>query len=152
MNARVVLLLFSVCWQSAALAVDPGERLADPALEARARTLSAELRCLVCQNQSIDDSNAPLAKDLRLVVREQIKAGRSDDEVMAFVVARYGEFVRLKPPFAWNTLLLWLAPLIALGLAGVAIARQLRRAPADPVRPLTAAEQRRLDDLVARRD
>ena len=97
-------------------AVQPGEMLQDPKLEARARELSAGLRCLVCQNQSIDDSDAPLAKDLRLLVRERLKAGESDAAVTAYIVDRYGEYVLLRPPFAWHTLLLWLLP--ALVLAG----------------------------------
>lgn len=97
-----------------AAAVEPGEILKDPSLEARARTLSLELRCLVCQNQSIDDSDAPLARDLRVIVRERLQAGDSDQEVLDFVVARYGEFVLLRPPFKTYTLLLWLAPVLAL--------------------------------------
>ena len=111
-----------------ALAVEPGEQLADPPLEARARALSAELRCLVCQNQSIDDSNAPLAKDLRVLVREQIAAGKSDAEVMGFVVARYGEFVLLRPRFSWATALLWLAPLLLLGATAAPIVTRMRAA------------------------
>lgn len=101
----------------AASAVEPDEILKDPALEARARNLSLELRCVVCQNQSIDDSNAPLARDLRIIVRERLKAGDSDREVLDFVVSRYGEFVLLRPPFGAHTLLLWLAPALALALA-----------------------------------
>jgi cytochrome c-type biogenesis protein CcmH len=102
-------------------AVLPDEILSDPALEARARALSHGLRCLVCQNQSIDDSEAPLARDLRLLVRERLEAGDSDEAVTAFIVARYGEFVLLKPPLAWNTLILWLAPIaFILAAAGVA--------------------------------
>lgn len=136
-----------------ARAVEPGERLTDPAQEARARAISAELRCLVCQNQSIDDSNAPLAKDLRLLVRERITAGDSDSDVMKFVVARYGDFVLLRPPFNLTTLLLWLTPLLAL-LAGVVAFRRSFAAfgtsvPADA--PLTEAEQRRLEDLMGTR-
>lgn len=96
-------------------AVEPDEILKDPALEQRARNLSAELRCLVCQNQSIDDSNAPLARDLRLLVRERLTAGDSDKQVLDFIVARYGEFVLLRPPFGLHTLLLWMAPLLLLG-------------------------------------
>lgn len=112
-----------------ALAVEPDEVLPDARLEERARTLSSELRCLVCQNQSIDDSNAPLARDLRLLVRERLKAGDSDSQVKQFLVARYGDFVLLKPPFSAGTLLLWLTPLLAL-LGGVALVwRSLRRQP-----------------------
>jgi cytochrome c-type biogenesis protein CcmH len=133
-----------------ALAVEPGEMLKDPALEARARKLSQELRCVVCQNQSIDDSNAPLAHDLRLLVRERLAAGDTDSQVLAFVVARYGEFVLLRPRFNLHTLLLWLAPALLLG-AGVLILYRVR-AQAPPVfapAPLSADEQKRLDGLLA---
>ncbi len=105
---------------SAIAAIEPDEVLQDPALEARARALTAQLRCVVCQNQALDDSDAPLAKDLRVLVRERIVAGDSDDEVMDFLVARYGEFVLLQPRFGAHTLILWLGPVaLALGLAGV---------------------------------
>src|SRR5690606_12873648 len=116
MALRALLLLFLLAplVPMPAHAVQPDEVLDDPALEARARALSAHLRCLVCQNQSIDDSDAPLAKDLRLLVRERLVAGDSDTEVTNFLVARYGEFVLLKPPFAKHTLLLWLTPLLLL--------------------------------------
>jgi cytochrome c-type biogenesis protein CcmH len=109
------------------MAVQPAEMLADPALEARARELSAGLRCLVCQNQSIDDSDAPLAHDLRVLVRERLKAGETNEQVMAYIVERYGEYVLLKPPFAWHTLLLWLIPLIALALGVAAAVRGVAR-------------------------
>lgn len=99
-------------------AVDPSEILKDPKLEARARTLSAELRCLVCQNQSIDDSDAPLAKDLRVLVRERLTAGDSDEEVMKFVVSRYGDFVLLRPPFNAYTVFLWASPIVAFIIGG----------------------------------
>jgi len=110
----------------AAFAVQPDEQLADPVLEARAREISEGLRCLVCQNQSIDDSNAPLARDLRLLVRERLEAGDSDEEVRAYLVARYGDFILLKPPFAWRTLLLWLTPLGVL-VVGALVAFSRRR-------------------------
>ncbi|MEM9616542.1 MAG: cytochrome c-type biogenesis protein [Pseudomonadota bacterium] len=100
-----------------AFAVEPDEILDDPALEARAREISRELRCVTCQSQSIDDSNAPLAKDLRLVVRERVVAGDSNDEVIAYVTERYGDYVRLKPELRNDTMLLWLTPLLALGAA-----------------------------------
>ncbi len=107
----------------------PGEQLANPALEARALALTREFRCLVCQNQSIEDSDAPLARDLRHLVREQVQAGKSDGDIRAFLVARYGEFVLLRPAFKPETWLLWLAPLFAL-LAGFAVLRGLfRRTP-----------------------
>jgi cytochrome c-type biogenesis protein CcmH len=113
--ALILSALLSSLALSPALAISPDEMLADPKLEARARVIASELRCLVCQNQSIDDSDAPLAKDLRLIVREKLKEGASDAEVRDFVVARYGDFVLLRPPVKPETLLLWAAPLIALG-------------------------------------
>ncbi len=136
-----------------AFAVDPGEILADSALEKRARGLSAELRCLVCQNQSIDDSDAPLAKDLRVLVRERLQAGDSDAAVRAFVVERYGDFVLLKPPVKASTLLLWLAPLLVLAAAVAYAVRAMRSSGAPPGVPrgqaLSANEERRLKDLLA---
>ena len=136
---------------SLALAVEPDERLADPALEARARSISEGLRCLICQNQSIDDSNAPLARDLRILVRERLKAGSSDADVERFLVDRYGEFVLLRPLFGLHTLVLWLSPLALLAAIIIALWRRAR-APqsttADPARPLTADEQARLDHIL----
>src|SRR5579863_9349351 len=108
-------------------AVESKEMLADPALEARARNLSKELRCMVCQNESIDDSEAPLAHDLRVLVRERIKAGDSDQQVLDFLVARYGEFLLLKPPLSWHTVALWGLPPAALLIGGVIIVLDLRR-------------------------
>ena len=146
----LVLLVLAV---SPAAAVEPDEMLADPALEARARSISQELRCLVCQNQSIDDSNAALAKDLRLLVRERLRAGDSDQTVLAFVEARYGEFVLLRPKLNAHTLLLWLAPLLLLAAAVSVIARSRARwtAPAKAAaEPLSAAEQQRLAELLQR--
>lgn len=145
--ALVALLL-----STSAHAIEPGERLSDPALESRARALSAELRCLVCQNQSIDDSNAPLAKDLRLLVRERITAGDSDKDVLKFIVARYGDFVLLRPPFNLLTLALWLTPLLAL-IGGVVAFRRsfVTLAGSSPgEQPLSDAEKRRLDELMRR--
>src|ERR1700730_6493676 len=112
-----------------ARAVQPDEILNDPVLEARARTLSEELRCMVCQNQSIDDSEAPLAKDLRVLVRERLTAGDSDSQVIDFLVARYGEFVLLKPRLSWHTALLWLAPfgVVLLGAWGLTSLWRRRR-------------------------
>jgi cytochrome c-type biogenesis protein CcmH len=129
---------------SGAWGVQPEEMLPDPTQEARARHISQELRCLVCQNQSIDDSEAPLARDLRLLVRERIKAGDSNAAIRTFLVARYGEFVLLKPPFAWNTILLWLLPFLALlgGVAGILLAA--RRKVATPPVPLSDEEQQAL--------
>lgn len=133
-----------------ACAVQPDEVLEDPALEARARALSAGLRCLVCQNQSIDDSDAPLAKDLRILVRERLKAGDSDEEIIDFVVSRYGEFVLLKPRLSPHTWLLWFAtPLVLLAALGVIVFSYWRRkALADGPKPLTTNEKRRLKRLV----
>jgi cytochrome c-type biogenesis protein CcmH len=134
----------------AALAVQPDEILADPALEARARNLSRELRCMVCQNQSINDSDAPLARDLRMLVRERLQAGDSDDKVMDFLTSRYGEFVLLKPRFSRQTVLLWLAPALTLLLGGLAIVFAWRRKPIEPPEPLTADEMRRLEEVSRR--
>jgi cytochrome c-type biogenesis protein CcmH len=130
-------------------AVRPDEMLADPKLEARARDISKDLRCLVCRNQSLDDSDADLAHDLRVLVRERIMAGDSNDETFAYVRARYGDFVLLKPPFQGDTLLLWGGPLLILVLGGVAARRFYRgraAAPAPP--PLSAAEQQRLATIL----
>jgi cytochrome c-type biogenesis protein CcmH len=137
-----------------ALAVEPDEILADPALEARARQISAGLRCLVCQNQSIDDSNAPLARDLRLIVRERLKAGDSDAQVMGFIEDRYGEFVLLKPPINLRTLLLWLAPLLVLlGAVALALRTFRQRASATAGVPaLTGAEEEKLRALLAEQE
>lgn len=116
-------------------AVTPDEVLKDPALEARARALSAELRCMVCQNQSIDDSDAPLAHDLRVLLRERIAAGDSDEDVMTFLVARYGDFILLRPPLRPYTVLLWVAPFAVLLIGAVAVVMVFRRQR----RPLPAA-------------
>lgn len=134
-----------------AWAVQPDEVLSDPALEKRARGLSTGLRCLVCQNQSIDDSDAPLAKDLRVLVRERLVAGDSDTQVIDYVVARYGDFVLLKPPMNTHTLLLWLAPILALLGALVVVTRGMRARPA-PVdgasAPLSAQEKEALNQFL----
>ena len=132
-----------------AFAVQPDEVMKDPALEARARTLSADLRCMVCQNQSIDDSDAPLARDIRLLIRQRIGEGESNDAVRTYLVSRYGDFILLKPPLKPETLLLWLsAPLtLAAGLAAVLVAR--RRQPAATA-ALTAEEEARLEALTKR--
>ena len=114
-------------WVTAAAAVQPDEQLADPRLEARAREISAELRCLVCQNQSIDDSDAPLARDLRILVRQRLQSGESDGDVRKYLVDRYGDFILLRPPFAASTWLLWMTPLLVLFVgAGVGILRRKR--------------------------
>ncbi len=133
-----------------ALAVQPDEVLKDPGLEARARVISEGLRCLVCQNQSIDDSDAPLAKDLRLIVRERLKEGDTNNQVVDYVVARYGEFVLLRPTFGWHTLLLWLSPLLAVGLGAFGIWRLSRRR-APKAETLSEAEAAEVEALLKRR-
>jgi cytochrome c-type biogenesis protein CcmH len=141
----VLMMAFSPVY-----AVEPGEMLKDPALEARARRLSQELRCVVCQNQSIDDSNAPLAHDLRVIVRERLAAGDSDAEVLAFVEARYGAFVLLRPRLKPQTLLLWMTPLLLLAGAAAYLLRvrsRLQGGHPETAR-LSTEEQRRVDELV----
>jgi cytochrome c-type biogenesis protein CcmH len=139
-------------WAAAAAAVEPDEVLADPALETRAREIGKELRCLVCQNQSIDDSSADLARDLRVVVRERLAAGDSDAEVLQYVADRYGDFVLLRPPVKPATYPLWVAPplLLLLGIAfAAAYLRRHRRGEPAATAPLTPEEQARLDRLLA---
>jgi cytochrome c-type biogenesis protein CcmH len=134
-----------------ALAVTPDERLADPVLEARARTVSKELRCLVCQNQSIDDSNAALAHDLRVLVRERLVAGDSDQQVIDYIHRLYGDFVLLRPPVMPATYALWFGPaaVLVFGAAGLALFfRRRTRAAAPPSAPLTDEERQRLDQLL----
>jgi cytochrome c-type biogenesis protein CcmH len=131
--------------------VQPDEVLKDPTLESRARRLSQELRCLVCQNQSIDDSNAPLARDLRLLLRERLSAGDTDAEVLAFLSARYGEFVLLRPPLNAHTLLLWLAPFLLLAGALLTLYSRCRAAgnrQTKAAAPLSEAERERLATLL----
>lgn len=154
MTLRLAFLLVGLACllaSTSARAVEPDEILKDPALEARARHLSEGLRCLVCQNQSIDDSHAPLARDLRVLVRERLKAGDSDGEVIEYVVARYGEFVLLKPRFTPHTWLLWLATpalfLVALLVIFLAYRRR-KAATSGGAAPLSGDEQRRLDRML----
>lgn len=152
MRARLVAyawLMLCLLVQSPVFAVGPDERLANPVLEARAREISKELRCLVCQNQSIDDSEADLAKDLRALVRERLRAGDSNEQVMTYIAARYGDFVRMTPPFAGSTLALWLGPLAILLAGGAIVAIALRRAgAAAPIAPLTPEEAARVKNLL----
>ncbi len=149
MAAFVALVLLAA---PAAYAVQPDEIMSDPVKEARARDLSRELRCMVCQNQSIDDSDAPLARDLRLLVRERIAAGDSNSQVLDFLVARYGEFVLLKPRFERQTMLLWLlAPLLLAG-GGFALWRQNRRRAQDGCRCTAAAAHARRTGAARRVD
>jgi cytochrome c-type biogenesis protein CcmH len=131
-------------------AVRPDEMLSDPGLEARAREVGAELRCLVCRNQSIDDSDADLAHDLRVLVRERIKGGDSNDRVVAYVRARYGDFVLLRPPFEVATLLLWSGPLLILLLGGVALARYYRGREENAAPPLSSEERRQLAAILGK--
>ncbi len=135
---------------SPAFAVQPDEVLPDPAMEQRARDLSKELRCMVCQNQSIDDSDAPLARDLRILVRERLKAGDSNAQVLDYLVARYGEFVLMRPVFSWRNALLWGFPALVLVLgAALAASVMRRRAAAAAPAPLSAAEEARMAQLMA---
>jgi cytochrome c-type biogenesis protein CcmH len=145
-------LTFLLIALAPAHAVEPGEVLKDPALEARARRLSQELRCVVCQNQSIDDSNAPLAHDLRVIVRERLAAGDTDTQVLAYVEARYGAFVLLRPRLTPRTVLLWATPLILLAGAAAYLWHVRRRRPGEPAQAaaLSSEEQRRLDELLRR--
>jgi cytochrome c-type biogenesis protein CcmH len=155
---KILFCVFAIAVMAAApaaYAVQPDEIMSDPAKELRARDLSRELRCMVCQNQSIDDSEAPLARDLRLLVRERIAAGDSDAQVLDFLVARYGEFVLLKPRLEPHTWLLWLVPPLALVGGGFALwtynRRRLRSAASDDQSAfkLTAEEEARLEQLMA---
>jgi len=129
---------------SLARAVQPDEVLPDPKLEARARAISAGLRCLVCQNQSIDDSKAEFARDLRLLVRERLNLGESDKQVRAFLVKRYGNFILLKPPLDLETAFLWGMPALVLATGGIALLFGLRRLQSTPATPLSRAERDRL--------
>jgi len=134
-------------WLTAGAAGDPADRLPDPAKEARARDLFREVRCLVCQNESIDDSEAELASDLRRIVRQQVAAGRTDAEVRGFLVERYGKFVLLKPPFDAGTALLWLTPFGVVAGAGALLWLRRGRGGAETTPPLTAEEEARLRQL-----
>lgn len=153
--AVILALVAAVVTGSPALAVQPDEIMSDPVKEARARELSKELRCMVCQNQSIDDSDAPLARDLRLLVRERIASGDSNAQVIDFLVARYGEFVLLKPRFNPHTVLLWLLPPLVLMAGGIALWLYSRRrlaaggAVQESLMKLTAEEEARLEKLLA---
>jgi cytochrome c-type biogenesis protein CcmH len=146
---RALALLLIFLATVPAWAVEPDEMLADPAQEARAREVGQELRCLVCQNQSIDDSNAPLARDLRILVRERIKAGDSNAQVMDFIVARYGDFVRLRPPMRIETYFLWFGPVLVLAIAlGALLLAVRRRKSASHTAPLDTDERARLDKIL----
>ncbi|MBB3161737.1 cytochrome c-type biogenesis protein CcmH [Rhizobium laguerreae] len=149
MMRRLLLAVVLLLMAAPAFAVNPDEVLADPALEARARALSAELRCMVCQNQSIDDSNADLAKDLRLLVRERIADGDSDEAVLSYIVSRYGEFVLLKPRVSMKTVLLWGAPVLLVLAGGMSLLVFARKRAGKPTgSKLTADEQAKLSELL----
>jgi cytochrome c-type biogenesis protein CcmH len=144
---RFALFVAVALASAPALAVQADEVMKDPALEARARALSAELRCMVCQNQSIDDSDAPLARDIRLLIRSRIEQGESNEAVRAYLVSRYGDFILLRPPFKLETLLLWLSPVLTLG-AGIAAALLARRRAPRATPALSAEEEARLAALM----
>jgi cytochrome c-type biogenesis protein CcmH len=148
------MLLLALAWSFPVQAVQPDEMLSDPKLEARARVISQELRCLVCQNESIDESEAPLAHDLRVLVRQRIQAGDSDTQVMNYIVARYGEFVLLKPRLEWRTALLWGTPpgLLLIGIVMLLIAARRGKGAAVVIgsAKLTAAEEARVAELLRR--
>ena len=149
--ARLSLLLILVFSALPAFAFNPDEVLSDPALEARARNLTAQLRCMVCQNQSIDDSNAELARDLRLLVRDRLVKGDSDEAVINYVVSRYGEFVLLKPRFSGRTLALWGAPIGLLLIGGVAVfVFSRRRVVLSENEKLSVDEEARIRELLER--
>ncbi len=151
MRGILVALFLTLGIGAPAFAVQPDEMLKDPALELRARELSHQLRCMVCQNQTIDNSDAPLARDLRLLVRERLTAGDSDRQVIDFLVSRYGEFVLLKPRVEWRTALLWAAPpgVVLAGAVALFVLMRRKRVPDENASPdlLTAAEQARLAAL-----
>ncbi|MFQ5938684.1 MAG: cytochrome c-type biogenesis protein CcmH [Alphaproteobacteria bacterium] len=145
---KAALIAVALLFALPAGAVEPDEILADPVLEQRAREISKNLRCLVCQNQSIDDSNAELARDLRILVRQRLVAGDTDEEVTQFVVARYGDFVLLEPPFKATTYALWFGPAVIFTLAAFALVVLQRRRARVEAKPLSPAERRRLDSLL----
>ena len=144
---RLIALLLTLLLATPAFAVLPHEQLKDPALEARARAISKELRCVVCQNQTIDESDATLAADLRMIVRERLVAGDSDEQVKAWIVARYGDYVLMRPPFRGETALLWLGPALVLLLGGIGVGLYLRNRTT-PQPALSPDEQAELDRLL----
>jgi cytochrome c-type biogenesis protein CcmH len=151
-RGRIVILLASLTTATLAYAVQPDEMMRDPALEARARTLSAELRCMVCQNQSIDDSDAPLARDIRLLIRDRIGKGESNEAVRSFLVSRYGDFILLKPPLKIETLLLWGGVPLALATGAFALWLAARRRQGAPEPVLSEAEEAQLAAIAAATD
>jgi cytochrome c-type biogenesis protein CcmH len=153
-RAVIVAALLSLVALAPAYAVRPDEMLADPTLEARARAISAELRCMVCQNQSIDDSDAPLARDLRILVRERLREGDSDGAIRAFLTARYGDFILLKPPLKFETVLLWLGPglVFLVGVLVIFMRRATGHRRAIMAAELTATERAELASILGRKD
>jgi cytochrome c-type biogenesis protein CcmH len=145
-----IVLIVGLLASGPSQAVQPDEILKNPALESRARNLSRELRCMVCQNQSIDDSEAPLARDLRLLVRERLTKGDTDQQVLDFLVSRYGNFVLLRPPLEWHTMLLWGLPpaVLIVALVGLMIKARRQRSTASGTEALSHDEERRLSTLV----
>ncbi|WP_160012409.1 cytochrome c-type biogenesis protein [Rhizobium sp. 18055] len=149
MSGRLVQVFLTTVSPLPALAVNPDEMLSHPAMESRARTLSGELRCMVCQNQSIDDSNAELARDLRLLVRDRLKNGESDEQVLNYIVSRYGEFVLLKPRFSVRTMTLWGSPLVLILAGGISLLVFSRRSARRPTGTcLNSEEERKLQKLL----
>jgi cytochrome c-type biogenesis protein CcmH len=148
MRGFIFTLIAALSVMSSTFAVEPDEVLSDSALETRARALSKALRCMVCQNQSIDDSNAPLARDLRLLLRERLKAGESDDEVREFLVSRYGEFVLLEPRLSARTVMLWALPALGFALGGITFLLVSRRKNRIGENPLSPEEKQRLARLL----
>jgi cytochrome c-type biogenesis protein CcmH len=150
------LLVALAAFTTSAWAVMPDEVLPDPKLEMRARAISQVLRCVVCQNQSVDDSNAPLARDLRILLRERLSSGDTDEQAVDFIVARYGNFVLLNPPFHLNTLALWVGPAVFVLIAAMGFGQYLRRRAGERTTqlapPLTATEQERIDELFGERN
>lgn len=151
MRRLMIVLAAWLALASPALAVQPDEILKDATQEARARAITSELRCMVCQNESIDDSNAPLAKDLRVLVRERIVAGDTDLQVKEFLLARYGEFVLLRPLFTWRNAILWLAPFGILLIGAVVIFAKSRDKRRPEVTPLSAAEKAELERVLSQK-
>ncbi len=153
LSILLVIMAFGLFSQESVRAVEPSEILDDPKLEARARELSKNLRCLVCQNESIDESNADLAKDLRILLRERLKAGDTDEEAVQYLVDRYGEYVLLKPRFALHTLVLWIGPFLVLLIGAYALWRARRKVVAAPAAKkveadLSEEERKRLQELL----
>ena len=150
--AGLLAALLLTGFSTASFAVRPDEMLSDPALEARAEAISRDIRCVVCQSESIEESDADIAHELRVIVREQLKAGATDEQVRAYLVARYGDFVLLKPPFKAKTALIWTGPFLLLLGAGIGIYLYYRRAKRTEATPLTAAEQARLERFLKTHD